>query len=203
MTKFITPVIFLIISFGLDTHQWQQTANTRLSAITTSIQAFLPKETKTKTVALSDSPAPIQVIVHIGKVTGIVDGDTIEFKDAASKRKYRFRLIEIDAPESDQPWGSKARKALSRKILRLNVELHVQGRGRDGRMIGRVYFKERDISKELVAEGHAWVYRQSMANSKLVEAEKLARSKRLGLWRRENPVSPWDWRRDARQANRQ
>ena len=203
MTRFITPVIFIIISFGLDRHQWQTTANTRLSAITTYIQTFIPKEAKTKIVALVDSPATVRVIVHIGKVTRIVDGDTIEFKDAASKRKYRFRLIEIDAPERNQPWGSKARKALSKKIHRKNVELHVQGRDRDGRMIGRVYFEDRDISRELIAEGHAWVYRQSKANSNLVEAEKSARSKRLGLWRRDNPVPPWNWGREVRQANSQ
>lgn len=203
MTRFITPVIFIIVSFGLDRHHWQETANIRLSAITTYIQTFMPEEAEAKTVAWVDSPAPVQIIVHIGKVTRIVDGDTIEFKDAASKKKYRFRLIEIDAPESDQPWGSKARKALSKKIRRKNVELHVQGRDRDGRMFGRIYFEDRDISRELITEGHAWVYGQSMTDSKLVEAEKLARSKRLGLWRRDNPVPPWDWRREARQASSQ
>ena len=137
MQRFITPVMLLIISFGLDTDHWQKTANKRLSAVTTSIQTFLPndKEAETRIAALpgSVSPVPVsgpsvQVIVHIGRVTKIVDGDTIEFKDAATKKKYRFRLIDIDAPERDQPWGSKARKALSKKILRKNVELHVQGR---------------------------------------------------------------------------
>jgi len=205
MQRFITPVILLIISFGSDSSHWQETAGKRLSAITTSIKALLPeeKEVETKIAAMVGSAPSVQVIVHIGKVTGIVDGDTIEFKDAASKRKYRFRLIEIDAPERDQPWGSKARKALSRKILRKNVELYVQGRDRDGRMIGRLVFQDRDISRELIAEGHAWVHRQSMADSNLVKAEKSARSKRLGLWRRDNPVPPWDWERDARQASNQ
>jgi micrococcal nuclease len=207
MQRFITPVMLLIISFGLDTDHWQKTANKRLSAVTTSIQTFLPddKEAETRIAALPGSVSPVrgsgpsvQVIVHIGKVTGIVDGDTIEFKDAATKKKYRFRLIEIDAPERDQPWGSKARKALSKKILRKNVELHVQGRDRDGNMIGRVYYKKRDISRELIDEGHAWVHRQSTAKSILVKAEESARSKRLGLWRHENPVSPWNWRREAK-----
>jgi micrococcal nuclease len=207
MQRFITPVMLLIISFGLDTDHWQKTANTRLSAVTTSIQTFLPndKEAATRIAALPGSVSParvsgpsVQVIVHIGKVTRIVDGDTIEFKDAASKKKYRFRLIEIDAPERDQPWGSKARKALSKKILRKNVELHVEGRDRDGNMIGRVYYKMRDISRELIDEGHVWVHRQSTANSNLVKAEKSARAKGLGLWRHENPVSPWNWRREAK-----
>ena len=207
MRRFITPVILLIISFGLDTDHWQKTANKRLSGVTTSIQAFVPskKEVETKIAALPGSVTPVwasaqpvQIIVHIGKVTKIVDGDTIEFKDAASKKKYRFKLIEIDAPERDQPWGSKARKALSKKILRKNVELHVQGRDGDGNMIGRVYFKKRDISRELIDEGHAWVHKRSTTNSNLLKAEKSARSNRLGLWRQEDPVSPWNWRQEAK-----
>ncbi len=116
MNKFIFPVILLIIFVGLDINHWQKTANERLSAVTTSIQEFLPKEAATKAVALLDSPT--QAVIHIGKVTRVVDGDTIEFKDAANKQKYRVRLTEIDTPESDQPWGSKAKKALSKKIRR-------------------------------------------------------------------------------------
>ena len=207
MQRFITPVMLLIISFGLDTDHWQKTASKRLTGVTTSIQTFLPneQEAETKIASLRGSARPVQVsapsvqvIVHIGKVTRIVDGDTIEFNDVASKKKYRFRLIEIDAPEHDQPWGSKARKALSKKILRKNVELHVEGRDIEGNMIGRVYYKKRDISRELISEGHVWVHRQSTAKSNLVKAEKSARSNRLGLWRHENPVSPWNWRQEAK-----
>ena len=106
-------------------------------------------------MALLDSST--QVVIHIGKVTKVVDGDTIEFKDTANKQRYRVRLTEIDTPESDQPWGSKAKKALAKKIRRKRVEIHDQGTDRYGRMLGRIYFEERDISKELVAEGHAWV----------------------------------------------
>ncbi len=116
MKKFIFPVIFLIVFFGLDLNHWQKTANKRLSVVTTSVQEFSPKEAAVKAVALLDSSA--QAVIHIGKVTRVVDGDTIEFKDAANKQKYRVRLTEIDTPESDQPWGSKAKKALSKKIRR-------------------------------------------------------------------------------------
>ena len=207
MQRFITPVMLLIISFGLDTDHWQKTASKRLSGVTTYVQAFLPneKEAGTKIAALPGFVSPVrvsgqtvQVIAYVGKVTKIVDGDTIEFKDAASNKKYRFRLIQIDAPESDQPWGSKARKALSKKILRKNVELHVQGRDSEGNMTGRVYYKKRDISRELIDEGHAWVHRQSTTNINLVKAEKSARLNRLGLWRDDNPVSPWNWRREEK-----
>jgi len=116
MKKFIFPVIFLIVFFGLDLNHWQKTANKRLSVVTTSVQEFSPKEAAVKAVALLDSSA--QAVIHIGKVTRVVDGDTIEFKDAANKQKYRVRLTEIDTPETGQPWGSKAKKAPCKQIPR-------------------------------------------------------------------------------------
>ena len=160
------------------------------------VQEYLPEEAATEAVALLDSPPPFRVKVRIGKVISIVDGDTIELQ-AASGRKYRVRLIEIDTPENGQPWGSKGREALSAKILQKLVEIQDQGTDRYGRKIGRVYFEERDISRELVAEGHAWVNRQHKPDKSLIEAEESARSNRLGLWSLDNPIPPWTWRRGA------
>jgi len=75
----------------------------------------------------------------------------------------------------------KAKKALAKKIRRKTVEIHDQGTARYGRMLGRIYFEDRDISKELVAEGHAWVYRQYMTDRSLLEDEESARSNQMGL----------------------
>ncbi len=160
------------------------------------VQEYLPEEAETEAVALLDSPQPFRVRVRIGKVTSIVDGDTIELQ-AASGRKYRVRLIEIDTPEDDQPWGSEGKKALSNKILQKRVEIYDQGTDRYGRKIGRVYFEDRDISRELIAEGHAWVNREYKPDSSLVDAEESARSNRLGLWSLDNPIPPWTWKRGA------
>ena len=197
----ILLIVIFVVIFGSNFNRWQQTTKKTVATVTTSVLEFLPEETATKAVAfireglpeeaapktvelldspppLLDSPPPVldvpppcQVKVRIGSVTSIVDGDTIELQ-AASGRKYQVRLIEIDTPENDQPWGSEGKKALSDKILRKRVEIHDQGTDRYGRKIGWVYYEDRNISRELVAEGHAWVNRQYKPDSSLVEMRR-------------------------------
>jgi endonuclease YncB( thermonuclease family) len=161
------------------------------------VEEFFPEEVATEAVALLESPQPFRKRRHVGKVTRIIDGDIIEVQ-AASGRKFRVRLIEIDTPEERQPWGSESRKALSNKVLQKRVEIYDQGTDRYSRKIGRVYFKDRDISRELVAEGHAWVNRLHKPDKSLIAAEESARSSRLGLWNLDNPIPPWTWKRGAK-----
>ena len=47
-----------------------------------------------------------------GKVVGVSDGDTITVLDA-DKRQRKIRLEGIDAPESNQDFGSRAKQSLS------------------------------------------------------------------------------------------
>ncbi len=52
------------------------------------------------------------------RVVGVSDGDTFTCL-TISKRQVKVRLSEVDAPESKQPYGSRARQALGsvRKVL--------------------------------------------------------------------------------------
>ncbi|MCZ6503363.1 MAG: thermonuclease family protein, partial [Gammaproteobacteria bacterium] len=47
----------------------------------------------------------------VGKVVRVLDGDTLVL--LANKTEHKIQLAEIDAPEKEQPWGSKAKQALS------------------------------------------------------------------------------------------
>jgi endonuclease YncB( thermonuclease family) len=58
-----------------------------------------------------------------------------------------------------------------------------------------------NINRELVAEGHAWVYRQYMTDRSLLEDEDSARSNQIGLWSLDNPIPPWDWRRGGENSH--
>jgi endonuclease YncB( thermonuclease family) len=215
-------LVLAIILVGVDIQQWQETAAARLTVISELVSSYFsnevtpPEDTSIRrdtTLAedveeiadeLPDVARVIQKLkppikVRKGRVTKVIDGDTIEFKE--EEGRYKVRLTEIDAPESDQPWGKEAERALANKIHRKNVEIHDEGIDRYGRLLGRIYFEGRDISQELVEEGHAWVYREYMSDPFLLKDELSARQADLGLWQLGRPVPPWDWRQGQRKAS--
>ena len=51
---------------------------------------------------------------------------------------------------------------------------------RYGRTVDKVWLDGRDINRELVAEGHAWVYRKYMTDETLLEDGQAARETRRG-----------------------
>ena len=79
-----------------------------------------------------------------------------------------------------------------------NVNIEVVDVDRYDRLVGKIWLGDRDINRELVREGHAWVYRQYLDDESLLEDEAAAKDEQLGLWSLSNPVAPWDWRRGKR-----
>ncbi len=128
-----------------------------------------------------------------GTVVGITDGDTLTLLDA-TRHQYKIRLTEIDTPEKGQPWGTKAKDALGEKVFKQQVTVVSSGNDRYGRVLGRVYLGDRDINREMVAEGHAWAYRQYLTDESFLKDEAKARESGIGLWSVPNPVPPWEWR---------
>ena len=55
---------------------------------------------------------PLAAATLAGRIVGVHDGDTSTLL-TASKQSVRIRLAEIDAPESRQPYGQRAKQALS------------------------------------------------------------------------------------------
>jgi endonuclease YncB( thermonuclease family) len=49
--------------------------------------------------------------VHQGKVVRIVDGDTLVL--LVDEKQFKIRLSDIDTPERKQPFGTRAKQALS------------------------------------------------------------------------------------------
>jgi endonuclease YncB( thermonuclease family) len=133
-----------------------------------------------------------------GRVVGISDGDTLTL--LIDRRQVRVRLGEIDTPESRQPWGTRARQALSALAARQDARVVVQDIDRYGRTVGRVYVGALDVNAELVRRGDAWVYRQYLTDPSLLALESEARSLRRGLWSlpEGDRLPPWVWRRSRR-----
>lgn len=138
------------------------------------------------------------------RVMQVKDGDTIVVAPIDGGPFYVCRLYGIDAPETarrnrqGQPFGDEATKHLKSLILGQTVEVETTGAKTHNREVCIVRKDGQDINLEMVRSGYAWAYRQFLKRphaSEYINAENQARSRRLGLWRDNNPVPPWEFRK--------
>ena len=128
-----------------------------------------------------------------GRVTHVADGDSLSV--CIDHREVRIRLISIDAPEYQQPFGVEARKSLV--DLCENKQARVDSAKEDqyGRKLGQVSCGGIDANAEQVRRGMAWVSRLDQPDGSLISAERAARASRIGLWADPEAVPPWKWRK--------
>lgn len=127
-------------------------------------------------------------------VRQVVDGDTVRLVDGRS-----IRLIGINTPElgrkgrSDEPYAVQAKRRLQALVDasdgRVGLLYGAQRKDRYGRTLGHLYDRQgRNLEAQLLGEGLGFMVAVA-PNSALVtcqaQAERLARSKRLGVWRDE------------------
>jgi endonuclease YncB( thermonuclease family) len=129
-----------------------------------------------------------------GKVTRIVDGDTLDV--LLGSGRIRVRLHGIDAPERDQPGGREARRWLQRRLIDHSVQLQPVSQDRYERMVAIVQAGGSVVNEELLQAGHAWAYRHYLrrADHSYCDMEERARRARLGLWAGAKPHAPWQYR---------
>lgn len=147
--------------------------------------------------------SPVLAETISGEVIKVPDGDTITIVDSAN-RKHRVRFLGIDAPEKNQASGQACGRSLSDKIYGETVKVKYDKKDRYGRILGTVYLGDRNVNLEQVTEGCAWYYWhyardvERALRSAYAEAESEAQSKRLGLWKKSDPVPPWEFRKQQR-----
>ncbi len=129
------------------------------------------------------------------RVATVHDGDTVTCIDEAG-RPQKIRLVGIDAPELDQPAGRESRQALAGKLTGGVVRVEDRGRDQHGRLLGTLWIEGRNLNRELVADGWAWVFDGFAPDPALLDAESAARTDRRGLWTDAAPRRPDDWRRE-------
>jgi endonuclease YncB( thermonuclease family) len=133
----------------------------------------------------------------VGIVTEVHDGDTITLVNW--QHTYEIRLIDIDAPELDQPHGKDSRTNLREMCLLKKATVDTSGEDRYGRTLGRVRCVDTDANSEQVNRGWAWVFvRYAPKNSPLFAVEHSARMAKRGLWADDAPIAPWEWRAKQR-----
>ncbi|MEE8261624.1 MAG: thermonuclease family protein [Gammaproteobacteria bacterium] len=134
--------------------------------------------------------------IHQGKVVKIADGDTLT--QLVDSEQLKIRLSDIDTPERKQPFGTKAKQALSEAGLWQAGPCSGSDSGPLRTDCGGVYVNGVDMNRELVAQGFAWVYRKYSNDAELLRLEAEAKEKGLGLWADPNPIPLWEWRRGRR-----
>lgn len=138
-----------------------------------------------------------------GRVVAVYDGDTLTLL-TADKAQVKVRLAEIDTPERKQPWGARAKQALSDLVYGREVRIEVETIDRYGRTVGRVFVDHGDgeiyANAEMVRTGNAWCYRKYSKDPRIVAYEDEARAAGRGLWSlpEVERTPPWQWRRARR-----
>jgi len=136
--------------------------------------------------------------VLTGTVTSVIDGDTIKVQ--LDSGPITIRLAHIDAPESYQPGGGAATRALHARVLAQDVSLQVIEQDGEQRALAIVLLGNENINAWMVKQGHAWAYRGFTQDANYCAWEDAARSLRRGLWSVGDWVSPWDWRMARKNA---
>ena len=144
---------------------------------------------------------PSTADIITGKVIAISDGDTLTV--LIDKTPYKIRLSEIDTPEKRQPYGKKAKQALSDLVFGKTISVKVETTDRYGRTVGRIYLGDLDVNAEMVRNGHAWVYQKYAKDKNLYQLEVIAKENEVGLWSlpKAQKIPPWEWRRGKREIS--
>lgn len=141
-----------------------------------------------------------------GYVVAVSDGDTITVLDA-KRQQYKIRLAGIDAPEKAQAFGERSKRHLAVLVFNKQVTVEWDKFDRYRRTVGKVLVNGTDANLEQIKAGMAWWYEkyrkeQSPDDQKSYRvAEQQARMQRTGLWRDNNPLPPWDWRKTRRSGD--
>lgn len=144
------------------------------------------------------------------------DGDSLKVKNA-SGQVHTLRLAGIDAPERTQPFSDRARKHLIGLID--GKPFQYQGLKQDhyGRTVALLRIEQVDakgkpvqvdVNLAMLEAGLAWYFKRyerdlpAELRAPYQRAEHEARQHRRGLWSEKNPLAPWDFRRQKRDAGK-
>lgn len=127
-----------------------------------------------------------------GKVINITDGDNLTV--IINNEWVRVRLAGIDAPETNQPFGTRSRQSLSDLCFWDKVTVSPKGKDQYGRMFAKVRCGDVDAGEEQVRRGMAWVYDRYVEDLALNPLEEEAKAAKRGLWADPYSSPPWEWR---------
>jgi endonuclease YncB( thermonuclease family) len=132
-----------------------------------------------------------------GVVVKVQDGDTITVLDSQNQQ-HKIRLSDIDAPETKQAFGERAKQYISSLVFQKRVTVEDKGKDMYGRTIGRVFVNNIDVNEDMVFQGLAIHYKRYSKDPKIAAAEQNAKTNKRGLWIDPNAIPPEQFRRDQK-----
>ena len=112
--------------------------------------------------------------------------------------QLKIRIDSVDTPESGQPFGKRAKQALSESLFGKVVTVQKTGEDRYKRTLAFIQLDGKDVSTAMVKNGFAWEYEQYSKSATLSKLQAAAKVERKGLWADPNPVPPWKWRKKSK-----
>jgi nuclease-like protein len=158
-------------------------------------------------------PALVQAVLSSAQSVSSLAGDSIAGAAGAGAAPAFF-------PEKAQPFGNRAKEPLSSLVFGQWVTVDGDKTDRYGRTVAKLLVaaphaecrgtpacpRNLDANLAQLNLGMAWWYRQYAREQapddrrRYGQAEEDAQAQRAGLWREPNPVSPWEWRKQRREA---
>ena len=151
--------------------------------------------------ALTNVVAPAALAAESGRVVRVVDGDTYDV--LAGGVRYRVRLLGVDAPEPDQPFGHQAGDSVAR-LLGPQRLVRLTRRGLDlyGRTLATVRLPVTNgpaltLDSLLVVRGWAWAWDPKRRVAGRAAQQAAAVASRRGLWKcgAVGVLTPRQWRK--------
>ncbi|MEW6542339.1 MAG: thermonuclease family protein [Nitrospirota bacterium] len=140
---------------------------------------------------------PLPIGMARAKVVKVLEGDTVAVV-SRNGVEQTIRLLSVDCPEADQPFGRESAQMTAELTLGRDVVITEMGRDRSQRILGEIRLADgRQLNRELVSAGACWWSRKYAPDDRtLRELEASARSNRRGLWAgKRDPMPPWEWRK--------
>ncbi|WP_013335005.1 thermonuclease family protein [Gloeothece verrucosa] len=154
-------------------------------------------------VVLSTNVATVAQNLPTATMVSVGDGDTLRVNQQG--QTITIRLGCVDSPEMSQnPYGQQAANRLKQLLPKgKTVNVRRIDRDRYNRTVAEIYLNNKSINLTLVSEGMAVVYPQYLngcaaTKNQLLAAQSAAKQKRLGFWKQNNPIMPWDYRAGKR-----
>jgi endonuclease YncB( thermonuclease family) len=147
--------------------------------------------------ALGAGRTPAERREWAGKVVAIQDGDSIEV--LRGREPVKVRLYGVDCPESNQPFGNRAKQRTGELAFGKTVTVVERTKDRYQRTVAEIRLPSgANLSHELLRSGHAWWFRKYAPRDRILrDLEQEASDRKRGLWADSHPTPPWEWRKSS------